>query len=146
MAGAGTVIDDGTLRLEFLVTASDSDGVLHEMRATYAPESPWAFSHLHPAQDERFEVVEGTLEFLMDGRLRRVQEGETLEIPRGCVHQARNPGPSRAVAIWQTRPALRTGEFLLAVDAARRAEDLEALLEVVDEHDDVFVLAEQPAG
>ena len=146
MGEVGTVIDDGSLRLEFLVTAATSDGTLHEMRATYGPESPLAVAHLHPAQDERFEVLEGELLFVVDGREHRVAAGEPIEVGRGCVHQVRNPGSVRAVAVWQTRPALRTGEFLEAAAAARERGDLDALLEVVATYDDVFVLADQPVG
>jgi mannose-6-phosphate isomerase-like protein (cupin superfamily) len=146
MGDVGTVIDDGSLRLEFLVTAATSDGALHEMRATYGPESPLAVAHLHPAQDERFEVLEGELLFVVDGHERRVGAGETIDVGRGSVHQVRNPGSVPAVAIWQTRPALRTGEFLEAAAAARQRGDLDALLGVVAAYADVFVLADQPRG
>ena len=146
MSEVGTVIGDGMLRLEFLVTGASSQGALHEIRATYAPESPLAVAHFHPAQDERFEVLEGELLFVVDGNERRVGAGETLDIPRGSVHQVRNPGTFPAVADWQTRPALRTGEFLEAAAAARATGDLDALLEVVAAYDDVFVLGDQPGG
>lgn len=145
MSGSGTVIDSGQLRLEFLVTSADSDGALHEMRATYAAASPWAVPHLHPSQDEHFEIVEGVLSFVVDGQQHDRRAGETMEIPCGSVHQVRNPGSEPAVAIWQTRPALRTGEFLTAAAAAQEAGDLDALLGVVSDHADVFVLADQPA-
>ena len=146
MSDVGTVLDDGALRLEFLVTGASSEGALHEMRAIYAPDSPLAIAHLHPAQDERFEVLEGELLFVVDGDERRVHAAETIHIPRGSVHQVRNPGAVPAIAVWQTRPALRTGEFLVAAAAARAGGDLDALLEVVAAYDDVFVLADQPGG
>ena len=139
-----TVLDSGTVRLEFLITAADSDGALHQMRATYAPGSPKPPAHLHPAQDERFEVHEGALEFLVDGVVQRVAAGQALDVPRGAVHQVHNPGDVPAVVAWSTRPALRTGEFLCAVHEARESGDLTRLLAVVEEHADVFVLAPQP--
>jgi mannose-6-phosphate isomerase-like protein (cupin superfamily) len=146
MSDVGTVIDDGSLRLEFLITGATSGGELHEMRATYMPDSPLAVAHVHPAQDEHFEVLEGELLFVVDGNERRVSAGETIDIPRGSVHQVRNPGDGPAVTIWQTRPALRTGEFLEAAAAARADGDLDTLLEVVAAYGDVFVLADQPDG
>jgi quercetin dioxygenase-like cupin family protein len=145
MAHAGQVFDDGAVRLEVLVTGADSDGALHEMRATYRAGCPFPPAHLHPAQDERFEVLEGRLLFLVDGTEHVVGAGETIAILRGRVHQARNPFDEPAVALWQTRPALRSSEFFEAVAAARE-QGLEQLLAVVAEYADVFELAVQPEG
>jgi mannose-6-phosphate isomerase-like protein (cupin superfamily) len=145
MACSHTVLDSGTVRLEFTTTAADSDGALHEMRATYAPGSPMPPAHLHPAQTERFELHEGSLTFLIDGVETVVAAGEVVEVPPGAVHQVHNPGTVPAVVTWQTRPALRSGEFLLAIHAARESGDVARLLAVVEEYDDVFRLAPQPA-
>jgi quercetin dioxygenase-like cupin family protein len=140
-----TVLDSGAVRMEFTTTAAESDGALHEMRVTYAPGSPQPPAHLHPSQAERFEVHEGSLAFLVDGAPRTVCAGETIDVPPGAVHQVQNTGEVLAVATWQTRPALRTGEFHCAVAAARESGDVQALLAVVQEYDDVFVMAAQPA-
>jgi quercetin dioxygenase-like cupin family protein len=136
----GKVYDDGAVRLEVTVTGEDSGGELHEMQATYAPGSPFPPAHHHPAQDERFEVLEGTLTFVLDGEERQVVAGEVLEVPRGTVHQVRNAGEVPAMARWQTRPALRTGEFHDAIHTAAAAEDWDQLLEVLRSYQDVFVL------
>ena len=76
-------------------------------------------AHLHPAQDERFEVLEGTLRVVVDGEERTLAAGEAIEIPRGAVHRMTAAGGGAARAIWQTRPALRTVEWWAAVDAER---------------------------
>lgn len=140
-----TVLDSGPVRLEFTVTAADSGGALHEMRATYAPGSPLPPAHLHPAQTERFEVESGALSFLVDGVATTAGAGEALEVPPGAVHQVQNVGDVPAVARWQTRPALRSGEFHCAIAAARESGDVGRLLAVVEEYADVFVLAPQPS-
>jgi hypothetical protein len=50
-----------------------------------------------------------------------------------------------AIVTWQTRPALRTGEFHCAVAQARESGDLSRLLAVVEEYADVLLLhATQP--
>ena len=144
MACTHTVLDSGTVRLEFTTTAADSDGALHEMRATYAPGSPMPPAHLHPAQTERFEVHEGALVFLIDGVESTVAAGEAVEVPPGAVHQVHNPGEVAAVVTWQTRPALRSGEFHVTIAQARDSGDVGRLLAVVEEYSDVFVLAKQP--
>jgi quercetin dioxygenase-like cupin family protein len=95
MTRSHPVLDSGSVRLEFTVTAADSGGELHEMRATYAPGSPLPPAHLHPTQTERFQVHEGALEFVVDGLASTVGAGEVLEVPPGAVHQVHNPGTCR---------------------------------------------------
>ena len=64
---AGVVIEGDKVRMEFVVTSGESDGELHQMRVTYAPHSDPPPSHLHPAQDETFEILDGAIEFVLDG-------------------------------------------------------------------------------
>jgi mannose-6-phosphate isomerase-like protein (cupin superfamily) len=91
MPYAGQVLDNGWTRMEFVVTAADSARELHEMRVTYAPNSPFPPPHLHPAQDEHFEILQGSVLFVVDGVERTLGTGEHIEIPRGTVHQPRIP-------------------------------------------------------
>jgi len=144
MSFAGNVYDGDPVRLEILRTGVETDGTLHEMRATYVPESPLPPAHLHPDQDERFEVLEGTLRFLVDGEERTVHAGQFIEVPRGAVHQVHNPGGVPAVAIWQTRPALRTAEFFHAIHTTTDAEDWEGLTAALREYRDVFLMVPDP--
>lgn len=139
-----TVLDDGSLRLVYRRPAGRPASV-HEMHARYAPNSPLPPAHFHPAQTERFLVLEGQLLFIVDGREHRIGPGGVLEIPPGSVHQARNERDEPAQAIWQTRPALRTAEFHEAIARARASGSIRELIGVVTEYDDVFVLAEHPA-
>ena len=71
---------------------------------------------LHPAQDERFEVLEGELSAVVDGAERSLRPGDTLEIPRGAVHKMWNSSDGLTRATWQTRPAGRTLEWWKAID------------------------------
>ena len=137
------VLDDGNLRLEFTTTAEDSQGHLHEMRATYRPDSALPIAHLHPNQSEHFTVLQGEMWCRVDGVETTLRAGDTIDVPAGSVHQMRNPGAVNAVVTWQTRPALRTGEFHRQIAQARRTGDITAVLEVVSEYADVFVVAPQ---
>jgi mannose-6-phosphate isomerase-like protein (cupin superfamily) len=137
------VLDDGNLRLEFTTTGEDSQGRLHEMRATYRPDSALPIAHLHPDQSEHFTVLQGEMWCRVDGEETTLRAGDTLDVPAGSVHQMRNPGAVDAVVTWQTRPALRTGEFHRRIAEARRTGDVSAVLEVVSEYADVFVVAPQ---
>jgi mannose-6-phosphate isomerase-like protein (cupin superfamily) len=75
--------------------------------------------HLHPHQDERFEVSEGELSVEIEGRLHVVRAGEALEVPRGAVHRMWNGGEAPCRAVWRITPALRTEEFFAAVEESR---------------------------
>ena len=139
---AGVVIENDNLRMEFVVTTAESDGALHQMRVTYSPHSDLPPSHIHPAQDETFEVLEGEMEFILDGVPRVHAASAVVEVPSGTVHQLHNISDEPATILWSTRPALRTGEFFLALHEA--AGDIERVVAVIAEYDDVFCLADHP--
>jgi mannose-6-phosphate isomerase-like protein (cupin superfamily) len=103
------------MRLRFLRTAADTNGELVEMEATYQPGSVEPLEHLHPQQEEHFEIVSGALRARIGANERSLAAGDTLEIPRGTLHAMWNEGDAEARVIWQTRPALRTEDFFVAV-------------------------------
>jgi glyoxylate utilization-related uncharacterized protein len=65
--------------------------------------------HLHPSQEERFEVLDGEINVLLDGERRTLRKGDTLLIPPGTPHQMWADAPARQR--WETRPALKTERF-----------------------------------
>jgi quercetin dioxygenase-like cupin family protein len=139
---SGVVLETDQVRMEFVVTSEESAGELHQMRVTYAPHSDPPPSHLHPAQHETFEIVEGMVEFVLDGVRSQHPAPAVVEVAAGTVHQLHNPADDPAVVVWSTRPALRTGEFFIALHDA--AGDIERLVGVLTEYDDVFCLADHP--
>jgi len=92
-----------------------------EVEATYGPEGSPPPKHFHPAQDERFEVLEGTIQARLDREERTLEQGETIDIPRGTTHQMWNPAPERARVLWRTSPGGRTEEWFRAVDGLYRS-------------------------
>jgi quercetin dioxygenase-like cupin family protein len=110
MAHAGQEIQgpDG-FRLRLIKTAAETGGELLEMEATYGGAGSLPPEHLHPRQDERFEVLDGTIRAIVGGAERRYGRGETFDVPAGTPHQMTAEGPSRMR--WEVRPALRTAEF-----------------------------------
>lgn len=68
-----------------------------------------------------------------------------VEVPAGTVHQLRNHTDQPATVRWSTRPALRTGEFFVALPEAQAAGDLDRLVAVIAGYGDVFRLADHPA-
>ncbi len=142
---AGIVLEHGKVRMEFVVPSAESDGELHQMRVTYQPHSDPPPSHLHPAQDETFEILDGEVEFTLDGVVSVHAAPSTVQVPRGMVHELRNASDQPATVLWSTRPALRSGEFAMAMHDAAAAGDIDRLVAVIAEFDDVFCLAPHPS-
>ena len=51
--------------------------------------------HAHSDHTDSFFVIEGEVEFLVDGQWRRGGPGTFFSAPRGVEHGFRNPGPGR---------------------------------------------------
>ena len=49
-------------------------------------------AHVHPAQEERFEIVSGTMKFRMNGKKIVAGPGETVVVPAGARHKFANGG------------------------------------------------------
>jgi len=95
-------------RLTFLDTADDTQG--ESLRAEVCLE-PGGFvpRHLHMRQDERLEVVAGSIRFRTRGEDRVLGPGDTSVINRRRFHRVSNAGPGEA-------------RFTLAVHPARHIE------------------------
>jgi quercetin dioxygenase-like cupin family protein len=67
-------------------------------RVEIEPDAP-AFRHWHPGEEVIY-VVEGTLEYEIDGEASRtVNAGEALTVPAERVHAVRNVGDGNAVEL-----------------------------------------------
>lgn len=115
-----------------------------ELEATWDPGGPPPPPHLHPAQEEHFEVRSGQLAAVVDGVEHTLRAGDTLDIPRGAPHKMWNPSDERAVALWLTRPAGRTAEWFRTVDrlgaGGTRPAPSDELVRALSEYADVFQL------
>ena len=68
--------------------------------------------HVHTNQSEHFEVIEGSLRLVVDGREHVLGPGETMEIPAGTPHRQLAGGEGSGRVRVTMRPAGRTLEFL----------------------------------
>ena len=68
--------------------------------------------HVHPDQDEVYEVKEGEIQLYLNGNWRRLKVGETITIPKGTKHAFKNAGKEKVVAFNRHDPGLRFGEML----------------------------------
>lgn len=144
---AGLELDDGNVLLRFVATAVETNGELHAQKARYAPRSRPPPYHCHPRQDERFQILEGALQFNLGGETRMVGAGEELAVPRNVYHHAHNPLDAPALVVWETRPALRSAELYRLLYAATRGRPKPPLAEaaaILREFDDELRLARPP--
>lgn len=129
-----------TTKTWVLTSADASGGELYEQRVEYRAGSPFPPAHVHPAQDEHFEVEAGAMVFVVNGEERVVPTGGSIDIPRGTPHKARNASETASATVrWETRPALRSQQFF-ATAAAISTSPLDGAL-LADEFADVFRLA-----
>ncbi len=114
MTKAGTVLDLAPLgvRVEMRRTAAETDGELVEFDVVGRARGFIAQAHVHAAQAERHEVVEGTMRLVVDGREHVLGPGEAMEVPAGASHRQLPGGDGAGPVRVQLRPAGRTEQFL----------------------------------
>lgn len=95
--------------LTWLETAADTRGTYLKFRLDVAPLGLVAVPHIHPDQEERFEILAGSMELLVDGHRRMVYAGDTAVVPKGAPHQWWNRSDTDALSMNVTLvPALNT--------------------------------------
>jgi quercetin dioxygenase-like cupin family protein len=114
MAHAGQIIQNPVSgeRIEFLRTAADTDGELLEFELDLAPDGRVPGAHVHPEQEERFHVLEGTMKFRLGMRTIVAEAGDSVVVPAGRVHKFTNAGDGRARARVEVVPALDMEDLL----------------------------------
>lgn len=108
MAHAGDVIENPVTgqRLIFLVTSADSDGELFAAEGIFPPGGFAGVAHIHPHQDEHFEVLDGHAVFDIDGARHVLGAENTIDVPRGTKHTFANAGEDEMRVRFEFRPAL----------------------------------------
>ncbi len=65
-------------RIVFLRTAEETDGELLELDDFWAQADHRTPKHIHPAMEERWKVIAGSVRFEIDGVERTVGPGDTV--------------------------------------------------------------------
>jgi mannose-6-phosphate isomerase-like protein (cupin superfamily) len=156
MADAGDVIDNPVTgqRLTFLVTATDSDGKRFTAEGSFPPGGFAGAAHIHPHQDEHFEVLAGQAVFEIDGARHVLAAGDTIDVPRGTGHTFANAGQEEMRVRFEFTPALAGTDrfyelyFAFAQQGRVNARAMPGLLDIATVWPDTSehaVLARPPA-
>jgi quercetin dioxygenase-like cupin family protein len=156
MARAGDVLEHPVTgeRVVWRQVAGDTDGQLLRGDLFVQPGGFVAAEHVHPHQEERFEVLAGTLRLRVDGVERVLRPGDIGIVPPGRPHIWWNDGAEQVHVLGDFRPALRTEAFFetlfgLAKDGKTNAKGLPNPLQLavlMREYRDELRLARPPAG
>jgi quercetin dioxygenase-like cupin family protein len=98
-------------RIIWRKVAGDTDGALLQGDLFALPQASPAAPHVHPRQEERFEVVSGSLRFSIGGIESTLGAGDVAVVPPGTAHTWWNVGEDEAQVLADVRPALRTEMF-----------------------------------
>ncbi|MCJ8209297.1 cupin domain-containing protein [Mucilaginibacter sp. RS28] len=116
-------------QIRFIKTAKSTSGELLEMETVYAAKSAEPLPHYHPHQTEDFTVISGELTVRINGRIRKLKEGERMHIPMNQEHALWNSSENKTIVSWIVQPALNTEHLLetitgLAADGKTKASGI----------------------
>ena len=116
------IVEDPVLkqRLSFERTVDDDGGEVLNVEVWVDPGGGVP-PHIHPAMEERFDVVSGRPSFLAGKRWQMAGPDETVVVPPGTRHAYRNTGDEVAHVICHARPPSTLQEFLEDTAALGRA-------------------------
>lgn len=94
MVKSGDVLEHPVTRekIIFRKTARETNGELMQADLYMQPGAFVAAEHIHPLQEERFEVISGTLRGRVAGKELTSGPGEKLVVPAGTPHVWWNSG------------------------------------------------------
>jgi len=111
---AGDVIENPVTgeRIVFHKTSRETNGQAVVIETFVQPDGFVAAAHVHPNQEERFEVLGGSVGFRVGGEKIVGGPGTRLTVPAGTPHKFWNAGEDVAHFICEVRPALQFESLL----------------------------------
>jgi mannose-6-phosphate isomerase-like protein (cupin superfamily) len=111
--GGDETIELAATGQQLILRASSPESVVYE---SYLPAQQAGLVTGADAQrEQRFEVLEGTLSFCVDGAVTLLTAGGRLTVPRGMPCTYWNPGTERSHLVAEVRPGLQFESFVRAV-------------------------------
>jgi quercetin dioxygenase-like cupin family protein len=123
MIRAGDTIENPVTgeRILFRKTSRETNGEAVVIETWVQPSGFVAAAHVHPSQEERFQVLRGTVGFRLGREKIEAGPGQRLTVPAGTPHKFWNAGDEECHFVCEVRPALQFEKlletmFALAVD------------------------------
>ncbi|MGZ7160757.1 MAG: cupin domain-containing protein [Methanobacterium sp.] len=104
----------------FLKTGAETNGELLQIDCISPPTSVKEPEHIHPFQENKFEIISGNCNFSIDGNERIVKSGEVISIAPGVRHHFWNSGDTDVHYIQEFRPVLKIANFFETLFALSR--------------------------
>jgi len=122
----------GLLEINYLVDGAEKGGLgVFELSVPAGANVPPP--HSHTENEECVYVLSGVLRYSVDGETRDLGPGDSMQTPRGAVHQFSNPGTETARALVMMTPDIGAQYFrdVAAVAAAGGPPDRAGLQQVM---------------
>jgi mannose-6-phosphate isomerase-like protein (cupin superfamily) len=94
-------------RMTFLKTWLETNGTHLQIECESPVSKTREHLHIHPYQENRFQIISGELTFLIDGKVHKAKEGEVVAVPQNIAHEFWNDGTENALYIQEFFPALK---------------------------------------
>jgi quercetin dioxygenase-like cupin family protein len=109
MAYAGQMVENPVTgeRIVFRQTSADTGGELVAIDLALPVGGHVPGVHIHPLQEERFEVTSGRMKFRYGLRTIVAEAGETVVVPAGKIHNFAQYGDEPSQCRVEIRPALK---------------------------------------
>jgi mannose-6-phosphate isomerase-like protein (cupin superfamily) len=114
MIRAGDTIENPATgeRIVFRKTSRETGGQAVVIETYVQPNGFVAAAHVHPSQEERFEVLSGSVGFRIGRKKLVAGPGQRLTVPAGTPHKFWNAGEDVAHFVCEVRPALQFESLL----------------------------------
>jgi quercetin dioxygenase-like cupin family protein len=99
-------------RLVFRKTSAETKGEAVVLECFIRPAGFVAAAHVHPSQEERFEVLKGEVGFKLDGEEIVARAGDRINVPAGTRHRFWNASEEEAHFVCEVRPALQFEQLI----------------------------------
>jgi mannose-6-phosphate isomerase-like protein (cupin superfamily) len=95
----------------FLKTGAETNGQLLQIDCISPSTAVKEPEHIHPCQENRFEIISGSCHFSVDGKEQIIGPGQSITIPPNVRHHFWNSGNLDAHYIQEFRPSLNIADF-----------------------------------
>jgi mannose-6-phosphate isomerase-like protein (cupin superfamily) len=114
MIHAGDVIENPVTgeRLVFRQTSRETNGESVVLEAYVKANGFVAAAHVHPHQEERFQVLRGTVGFRVGRKKLLAGPGQRVTVPAGTAHKFWNAGDDEVHFVCEVRPALQFEQLI----------------------------------